>query len=84
MPIEMETRAEQVKHGWQDHDGFVGPFRPGNGPRSDPKGAFPSGPAVGERMPNVACLDADGNPFDLHADRGKHPAIFMFFRSAVW
>ncbi len=50
MTIEMETRAEQTEHGWRDQDGFEGPVRPGNGPRSDPKGEFPTGPSVGERM----------------------------------
>jgi hypothetical protein len=84
MKIEMETRAEQTEHGWRDHDGFEGPFRPGNGPRSDPKGDFPTGPSVGERMPDVRCLDADGAAFDLHADRGDSPAVFLFYRSAVW
>ncbi len=84
MAIEMETRAEQTHHGWRDHDGFVGPFRPGNGPRSDPKGVFPTGPDIGQLMPNVRCHDADGNAFDLHEDRGDRPAVFIFYRSAVW
>ena len=84
MNVEMETRAEQADDGWSDQDGFVGPFRPGNGPRSDPKGAFPTGPEIGERMPDVHCQNADGGLIDLHADRGDSPAVFVFFRSAVW
>jgi hypothetical protein len=35
-------------------------------------------------MPDVRCLDADSNAFDLHRDRGDAPAVFNFFRSAVW
>jgi hypothetical protein len=35
-------------------------------------------------MPDVRCVDADGEPFDLHRDRGGAPAVFVFFRSAVW
>ena len=84
MTIELETRAKKTDHGWQDHDGFIGPVRPGSGPRSDPRGKFPTGPTVGSAMPDVHCLDADGNEFDLHKDRGNAPAIFVFYRSAVW
>ena len=84
MTIEIETRAEETEHGWRDHDGFIGPFRPGNGPRTDPRGDFPTGPEVGSRMPDIQCLDADGNHFNLHQNRGTSPAIFVFFRSAVW
>jgi len=84
MKIEVETRAEQTEQGWADQDGFVGPFRPGNGPRNDPRGEFPTGPAVGQEMPDVQCVDANGQMFNLHADRGNAPALFVFFRSAVW
>ena len=84
MTIEIETRAEQTERGWRDHDGFVGPYRPGNGPRTDPRGDFPTGPAVGAAMPEVRCRDADGRAFDLHQDRGGAPAVLVFFRSAVW
>ena len=84
MTLEMETRAEKTENGWRDQDGFEGPFRPGNGPRSDPKGEFPTGPAIGERMPDVHCRDSEGATFDLHKDRGDSPAVFVFYRSAVW
>lgn len=84
MKLEVETSAIQTKTGWADQDGFVGPFRPGNGPRNDPRGEFPTGPKVGQQMPNVQCADKNGEPFDLHLDRGDAPALFIFFRSAVW
>ncbi len=84
MSIEMETRATKTDHGWRDQDGFIGPVQPGNGPRSDPRGDFPTGPDVGETMPDVRCSEGDGRPFDLHADRAGRPAVFIFFRSAVW
>ena len=80
----METRATQADTGWRDHDGFIGPVRPGNGPRSDPAGIFPTGPAIGERLPDVLCSTAHGAPFDLHQHRGERRAVFIFFRSAVW
>ena len=84
MQPDMETDATQVEHGWQDKDGFVGPFQPGNGPRSDPKGEFPTGPDIGTRLPDIRCLTADGSEIDLHADRGDRQAVVVFFRSAVW
>ena len=79
-----ETRGEQTERGWRDLDGFVGPFRSGNGPRSDPRGEFPTGPAIGERFPDVVSTTADGEPFELYRHHGQRPAIFVFYRSAVW
>lgn len=85
MAVEMETRAEQVENGWRDKDGFVGPFQPGKGPRSDPKsGTFPTGPAVGAQLPDIRCQTSAGSEIDLHADRGERPAVVIFYRSAVW
>lgn len=84
MTIELETGAVEVAEGWKDDDGFVTVFQQGSGPRANPKGDFPTGPDVGTRMPDVRCLDSFGNPFDLHEDRGRRPAIFIFQRSAVW
>ncbi len=84
MSIEMETHAEQVADGWKDGEGFVTVFQQGSGPRANPRGNFPSGPAIGERMPDVRCLDSHGKPFDLHQDRAGRKAIFMLQRSAVW
>jgi hypothetical protein len=84
MTIEKETQAEQVENGWRDKDGFVGPYRPGIGPRSDPRGEFPTGPDVGSLMPEVQCKTADGTALNLQRDRAGNPAIFIFYRSAVW
>ncbi|MEM6999815.1 MAG: hypothetical protein AAF529_03445 [Pseudomonadota bacterium] len=84
MQPELETRGTQTDTGWRDHDGFVGPIQPGNGPRSDPRGAFPTGPEVGQPMPEVNTRLADGSRLDLHAHRNGAPAVFIFYRSAVW
>ena len=81
---EKETHATQTDRGWRDRDGFVGPYRPCNGPRSDPRGAFPTGPEVGERLPDVRCRSADGVELNLHEDRAGRPAVLVFYRSAVW
>jgi len=82
--IEIETIAEETHHGWRDLDGFVGPFRPGNGPRTDPRGEFPTGPAVGSKLPDILTTNSDNTPFDLHAERNGRPAVVVFYRSAVW
>ena len=84
MPSKVETRGTQTEHGWRDHDGFIGPIQPGVGPRSNPEGDFPTGPDVGEPMPDVRCRTADGTEIDLHAHRAGRPAAFVFYRSAVW
>ena len=84
MTIDIETHAEKTDHGWRDVDGFVGPVRPGSGPRTDPRGEFPSGPEIGSHLPDIRCQDAGGAPFELHAHRDGSPAIVVFYRSAVW
>ena len=84
MQPDIETQATQAENGWRDKDGFIGPFKPGNGPRTDPRGDFPTGPEVGEFMPNLLCNTAAGTPFNLQEHRGDRPAVFIFFRSAVW
>jgi len=81
---EVETRGTQVTAGWADKDGFVGPFQPGRGPRTDPRGEFPTGPEIGQPFPEVRTHTADTAAFDLHAHRADRPAVFIFFRSAVW
>lgn len=84
--MQLETRATQRADGkgWVDHLGFVGPFRPGVGPRSDPSGDFPTGPDVGTRLPDVVGTDQWGRTIDLHAHRNDGPLILVFHRSAVW
>jgi hypothetical protein len=48
-----------------------------------PRGAY-AGPTVGERLPDFELPDAFGRPVSFHADRGKHKAALVFYRSAVW
>ena len=84
MQPELETRGTRTDKGWRDHDGFAGRRQPGTGPRSDPRGDFPTGPDVGDAMPDVRCVTADATRFDLHAHRAGRPAVFIFYRSAVW
>jgi hypothetical protein len=85
--MELDTRATKTKSGkgWADRLGFVGPYRPGSGPRSDPVADdFPTGPAIGERLPDIVRRDQWGNEVDVHAKRGDRSLVMVFFRSAVW
>jgi hypothetical protein len=82
--IEMRDEAEPVRNSWRDQDGFVGPLRPGTAGRRDPAGDFPTGPAVGERLPEIVAADHRGHLIDVHGDRGGRPAVVVFYRSAVW
>ncbi len=84
-PIEVDRRGKQLQNGsWADEDGFVGPLQPGSGARISPLGAFPTGPAVGERLPDIVAPDASGRMVNVHEARGDGPAVVDFYRSAVW
>ena len=45
---------------------------------------FPTGPEVGERLPEFSLLNQEGHLVDYHADRGDSKSIVVFYRSAVW
>jgi hypothetical protein len=45
---------------------------------------FPTGPAIGERLPDFALPNQRGETVDFHADRAGRKAAVVFQRSAVW
>jgi len=45
---------------------------------------FPTGPVIGERLPEFALPNQRGRIVDYHADRGDSKSIVVFYRSAVW
>ena len=45
---------------------------------------FPTGPALGERLPDFTLPNQHGEPVDFHAHRGAQGAVVVFYRSAVW
>jgi len=45
---------------------------------------FPTGPAIGERLPEFELPNQDGELVDFHTDRGDSKAVVVFYRSAVW
>ena len=46
--------------------------------------AFPTGPDIGERLPEFSLLNQEGRLIDYHSDRGDSKSIVVFYRSAVW
>ena len=69
---------------WEDEHGFLGPFRPGDGPRTNPTGDFATGPDIGEPLPEIVAPSHTGELLDVHAARAGGPAVEVFYRSAVW
>ena len=45
---------------------------------------FPTGPAIGERLPEFTLPNQDGEPIDFHKDRAGSKSIVVFYRSVVW
>ena len=45
---------------------------------------FPTGPAIGERLPEFELPNQNGEVVDFHAHRGDSKAIVVFYRSSVW
>ena len=45
---------------------------------------FPTGPEIGERLPEFRLQNQAGEMVDFHQDRGDSNAVVVFFRSAVW
>lgn len=83
--LEKETFARKHESGgWEDEYGMIGPYRPGVGPRSNPKDQFPTGPEVGQRLPDIIATAHDGTVVDVHQARAGSPAVVVFYRSAVW
>lgn len=76
----MATRFQDYK----DDFGFVAPLPASNGQRLIPPAGFPTGPALGEILPDFELPAADGRTIRLHADRGRSKAVVTFLRSAVW
>lgn len=69
---------------YEDELGFVAPLPASDGQRLIPPEGFPTGPALGELLPDFELPAADGRTIRLHADRGRSKAVLTFLRSAVW
>jgi hypothetical protein len=69
---------------FEDEFGFIAPLPLSSNQRQIAPTDFPTGPSVGEMLPDFALPDASGRPVSLHDDRAGHRAAVVFFRSAVW
>jgi hypothetical protein len=74
----------QAPSGYADEFGFHGPLPTTDGPRIIPAEGFPTGPEIGEVLPDFTLPSADGRTIRLHEARDGSKAAVMFFRSAVW
>ncbi|MDP7067700.1 MAG: hypothetical protein QF637_08765 [Acidimicrobiales bacterium] len=85
MQIERDTRGVELgPNQYEDAEGYIAPLPAGFGPRSNPLGEFPTGPEIGQRLPDVVALNSDGESVDVHSDRDGKPVVLVFTRSAVW
>ena len=70
--------------GFEDEYGFIALRPMTSGQRKIAPVGHPTGPAVGERLPNFQLTDHTGRFVDLHEDRRSSKAAVVFFRSVVW
>ena len=68
----------------RDALGFDAPAPLGHPGRAGLDAGHPTGPEVGERLPDFTLPDAHGRPVSYHEDRGGAKSVVVFFRSAVW
>jgi hypothetical protein len=45
---------------------------------------FPTGPDIGERLPDITLPDQGGTPINVEAARGDGRALVVFHRSVRW
>jgi hypothetical protein len=68
----------------RDELGFDAPAPLGHPGRAGLPAGHPTGPEVGELLPDFELPDANGRRVRLHDDRAGAKAVVVFFRSAVW
>jgi len=67
-----------------DELGFEAPAPIGHPGRTGLPAGYPTGPEIGERLPDFELPDPAGRTVRFHADRGNSKAVVVFYRSAVW
>lgn len=68
----------------RDEAGFDAPAPLGHPARAGLPEGHPTGPAVGDTLPDFELPDAAGRPVRFHNDRARAKAALVFYRSAVW
>jgi len=78
------STSVDLDHEYYDEFGFYSPMPLSRPARREPGPDFPTGPAVGERLPNFTLPDQYGQPTDFDMARQGRKAIVVFHRSAYW
>lgn len=60
------------------------PQQPAPNFRFPETGEFPTGPEVGQPLPNFTLMDQRGRPVNFEAERAGQRALVVFHRSARW
>ena len=68
----------------RDEFGFDAPAPLGHPGRLGLPDGHPTGPEIGERLPDFDLPDAYGRKISFHADRDGKKSVVVFYRSAVW
>ena len=68
----------------RDALGFDAPAPPDHPARQGLPAGHPTGPSVGDAVPDFTLPDSSGRMVRLHEHRAGRPAAIVFFRSAVW
>ena len=68
----------------RDEFGFDAPAPLGYPGRLGLEDGHPTGPTLGEPLPDFVLPDAFGRELRFHEDRGNAKAVVVFFRSAIW
>lgn len=64
--------------------GFEAPGPLGHPGRAGLPDGHPTGPKVGERLPDFDLPDQNGRRVRFHEDRAGSRAVVVFYRSVVW
>ena len=68
----------------RDSAGFDAPAPLGHPARAGLPAGTPTGPEVGDQLPDFELPDAQGRAVRFHEDRAGCKAALIFYRSAVW
>jgi hypothetical protein len=68
----------------RDEKGFDAPAPLGHPARAGLPDGHPTGPDIGELLPDFELPNANGQTIGFHADRAGSKAALVFYRSAVW
>ena len=76
--------AQDIHPDYRDEFGLVGPLPASDGQRQPLGVDDPTGPEVGELLPDIELMSALGRRISVHEDRAGQRAAVVFYRSAVW